>query len=170
MTDQLRDRMSHNASTVELMLQSSLTFNSNGNLLSDDRTKPTFSRLVSINTTPFTRTQCVCSHHQTPDQYEEEYIRRLELDCYKDLKPLVISGTVFDATWAMVARLNHTAERVAKNDSSGCNHFPGRLVPLEHFDYTNKRMGCVMRNSYSEVKFAGITVSSVLLIMVFFMI
>ena len=91
-------------------------------------------------------------------------MRRLELDQYKEqnLTLLVNSGTVFDAAWAMALALNHTAERVARNDSSGCSHLPGQLVPLEQFDYSNERMGCVMKNSYSSVKFAGITVSYVL--------
>ena len=88
-----------------------------------------------------------------------EYTRRLEMGHYKNLTKLITSGTVFDAVWAMALALNHTAERVVKNDSSGCSHLPGRLVPLEQFDYSNKRMGCVMMDSYTRVKFIGITVS-----------
>ena len=45
------------------------------------------------------------------------------------------------------------------NDSSGCEDYHGELVPLEKFNYRNKMMGCVIRRSLGNVKFAGITVS-----------
>ena len=45
------------------------------------------------------------------------------------------------------------------NDSSGCEDYPGELVPLEEFNYRNKMMGCVLRSSIENLKFAGITVS-----------
>ena len=96
---------------------------------------------------------------QTPGQYTAEYARRLQLDRYKNLIPLAQSGSVFDATWSMALGLQLTLETVAQNNSSGCDHLPGELVPLEQFDYQNERMGCVMRRSYSSVSFRGITVS-----------
>ena len=54
--------------------------------------------------------------------------RRLQLNYYKEqnLTLLVNSGTVFDAAWAMALALSHTADRVARNDSSGCSHLPGQ--------------------------------------------
>ena len=48
------------------------------------------------------------------------------------------------------------------NDSSGCEDYPGKLVPLEEFNYRNKMMGCVILRSMGNVKLAGITVSSTL--------
>ena len=45
------------------------------------------------------------------------------------------------------------------NDSSGCEDYPGELVPLEEFNYHNKMMGCVFWRSLGNVKLAGITVS-----------
>ena len=100
---------------------------------------------------------------QTPDQYNVEYARRLKLDRYKNLIPIAISGTVFDATWSMALSLQLTLESVAQNNSSGCDHLPGKLVSLEHFDYMNEKMGCVMRRSYSRVSFRGITVSIIII-------
>ena len=35
----------------------------------------------------------------------------------------------------------------------------GNLVKLENFDYQNKMMGCILRESFHEVNFTGITVS-----------
>ena len=48
------------------------------------------------------------------------------------------------------------------NDSSGCEDYPGELVPLEKFNYRNKMMGCVILRSMGNVTLAGITVSSTL--------
>ena len=59
----------------------------------------------------------------------------------------------------MALGLHGASEKVRRNDSSGCNHFPGELTPLEEFDYRNDLMGCVLRNSFQEVNFTGITVS-----------
>ena len=69
----------------------------------------------------------------------------------------------FDAIWALAIGLDGASERVRKNDSSVCGHLPGKLVPLEEFDYQNERMGCVMQRSIAEVDFAGITVSDIMI-------
>ena len=45
-----------------------------------------------------------------------------------------------------------------RNDS-GCEGLPGDLVPLEKFDYTNERVGCILRQGFAEVNFFGLTVS-----------
>ena len=65
----------------------------------------------------------------------------------------------FDVIWAMALGLHNASERVRKNDSSGCGHLPGELIPLEEFDYQNQMMGCVLQKSIAEVDFTGITVS-----------
>ena len=58
----------------------------------------------------------------------------------------------------MALGLDHALERVNRNDSSGCDHLPGKLVPLEKFDYHNELMGCVLKKSFHRVNFTGITV------------
>ncbi len=59
----------------------------------------------------------------------------------------------------MALGLHSASEKVVMNDSNGCDHLNGELVPLEHFDYLNDMMGCVLRNSFQQVNFRGITVS-----------
>ena len=78
----------------------------------------------------------------------------------QNLTEFIISGSEFDATWAMALGLQNASERVRRNDSRGCDHLPGRLVPLEDLDYMNQRMGCVLIDSFQHVRFPGVTVSS----------
>ena len=82
----------------------------------------------------------------------------------QNLTEFILSGSLYDATWAMALGLHAASERVRMNDSSGCGHLPGELVPLEEFDYHNERMGCVLHDSFHQVDFNGITVSHYLLI------
>ena len=63
----------------------------------------------------------------------------------------------------MALGLDHALERVSRNDSSGCDHLPGKLVPLENFDYYNELMGCVLKKSFHQVNFTGITVRLVIM-------
>ena len=65
----------------------------------------------------------------------------------------------YDAAWAIAVGLHNASERVKMNDSSGCGHLPGKLVPLDKFEYRNTMMGCVLRRSIAEVDFIGITAS-----------
>jgi hypothetical protein len=71
---------------------------------------------------------------------------------------LVIAATGFDAVWAIALGLHNVSARIKANNSSGCDHLPGELVPLEEFDYLNDKMGCVLHRSFQEVSFSGITV------------
>ena len=98
---------------------------------------------------------------QTPEEYEREYARRLQTERYQllNLTEFVSAGTEFDGIWAMALGLHEASERVRVNDSSGCEGLEGRLVPLENFTYLNDRMGCVLRRSFQQVSFLGITVS-----------
>lgn len=75
-----------------------------------------------------------------------------------NLTEFIVAESEFDAIWVMALGLHSASERVRMNDSSGCDHLPGELVPLEEFDYVNDRMGCVLRNSFQQVRFRGITV------------
>ena len=70
-----------------------------------------------------------------------------------------IAGLAFDVVWAMALGLNDTAQRIARNDDSGCKHLSGDLLPLEDFDYTNERLGCLMQQSMRHLNFTGLTVS-----------
>ena len=68
-------------------------------------------------------------------------------------------GVVFDAVLALAQGLMGAADRVSRNDSSGCESVPGELVPLEEFSYFKDRMGCILRQSLAKVSFVGVTVS-----------
>ena len=59
----------------------------------------------------------------------------------------------------MALGLNATVQRIAQDDDSGCEDLPGDLVPLEDFDYTNERLGCIMKQSMRDINFTGLTVS-----------
>ncbi len=86
---------------------------------------------------------------------------RLQEERYQmqNLTRFVSTGTEYDAVWAMALGLHNASERVRVQDSSGCEDLPGNLVPLEQFDYLNEKLGCVLRNSFQQVSFRGITVS-----------
>ena len=94
------------------------------------------------------------------NQFDDEYLRRLQEPRYRErnLRPTSAPGLLYDAIWAMAMSLQNVSERVRRNDSSGCSHLPGELVPLDQFDYANELMGCLMRNSYYNIDFSGITV------------
>ena len=79
---------------------------------------------------------------------------------YRQYEPLRgLGGLAFDVVWAMALGLDATAQRIAQGNNSGCGHLPGDLVPLEDFDYSNKRLGCLMRQSMRNLNFTGLTVS-----------
>ena len=59
----------------------------------------------------------------------------------------------------MAIGLDNTMKRIAVRNDSGCEKLSGDLVPLEQFDYTNQKVGCLLRQSFAEVNFLGITVS-----------
>ena len=95
------------------------------------------------------------------NEFDDEYLRRLQEPRYRvrNLRPTSAPGLLYDAVWAMAIALQNVSERVRRNDSSGCSKLPGELVLLEQFDYENELMGCMMRNSYYDITFTGITVS-----------
>ena len=109
----------------------------------------------------WSRLEYINDFFQTPEDYEKEYTQRLQEERYQalNLTEFIIAGSEFDAIWSMALGLHNASEIIRMNDSSGCDHLPGKLVPLEEFNYLNDRMGCVLRNSFQQVNFRGITVS-----------
>ena len=77
----------------------------------------------------------------------------------QNLTEFILSGSSYDAVWALALGLHYASERVSSNDSNGCDHLSGNLVSLERFDYKNELMGCILRKSFHQVTFTGITVS-----------
>ena len=61
--------------------------------------------------------------------------------------------------WSIALGLDITSKKIRAGNDSGCENLYGELVPLEMFDYANVKLGCIMRMSFDEVKFTGVTVS-----------
>ena len=97
---------------------------------------------------------------QTSDEFKEEYDSLVNSPKYEDIDPLSVIGVAYDSVWAMAIGLDTASERVRTGNDSGCDHLPGDLVPLEEFDYSNAKMGCVLNESFLETSFMGITVSA----------
>ena len=70
-----------------------------------------------------------------------------------------IAGVAYDAAWSIAIGLDIAIKKIATGNDSGCENLTGDLVPLEHFNYTNEKVGCIMKQSFSEVEFIGLTVS-----------
>ena len=66
---------------------------------------------------------------------------------------------VHEGIWSLAIGLDNAAKRISMRNDSGCEELPGDLVPLEEFDYSNERVGCILRQGFAEVNFLGITVS-----------
>ena len=72
---------------------------------------------------------------------------------------LSVSGVAYDTIWSLALGLDYTAKRVTQKNESGCENLFGDLVPLEEFNYTNQKMGCIMKSGLAELEFKGVTVS-----------
>ena len=74
-----------------------------------------------------------------------------------------IAPLTYDAVWTLAFALNSTMEMVNTGDISetGCDQqiLSGELVPLEHFNYSNSLMGCVMHWNIQQTNFSGVSVS-----------
>lgn len=93
---------------------------------------------------------------QTPEEFEKLYADRINATDYRFYSRY---GLSYDATWAIALGLNTTLTRIENNDTSGCKDVPGSIVPLTDFEYNNTMMGCLLRQSYHQTSFSGVTVS-----------
>ena len=59
----------------------------------------------------------------------------------------------------MALGLDRAIDKIAQNNDSGCENLVGDIVPLEEFNYTNEKLGCILQESLAETQFTGITVS-----------
>ena len=98
---------------------------------------------------------------QTPAEFLARYSAAIHNFTFNNVKimPASVPNIGFDLVWAMALGLNKTAERVAQLDDSGCEDLSGDIVPLEDFDYSNEKMGCILRQSIGSIKFDGLSVS-----------
>ena len=61
--------------------------------------------------------------------------------------------------WSTAIGLDNAVKRIAMKNDSECEELPEDLVPLEEFDYTNEKVGYILRQGFAEVNFYGLTVS-----------
>ena len=82
-------------------------------------------------------------------------------DRYSNYTALNFFGNAYDAMWVVAYGLD-MVDRWAMNgttDDDCESNYPGELVRLYEFIYTNQKMGCYMRKAFHKVNIVGITVS-----------
>ena len=97
---------------------------------------------------------------QTHIQFENMYGNRATEENYTVHTAVAVLG--FDAVWALATALNKTAAMVQSGNirETGCEgRTEGDLVPLEHFNYSNGLMGCVIQWNLQNTNFLGASVS-----------
>ena len=69
-------------------------------------------------------------------------------------------GRAYDAVWILAVALNHTIAMVKSGNinGTGCENISGSLVPLEQFQYSNEKMGCLMQYNIQMANFTGVSV------------
>ena len=93
---------------------------------------------------------------QTPDAFEVEYMKRANEGGFE-----ILDVRLYDIMWMLAIALNNTMSMVRSGDISetGCGNVPGSLVPLEEFNYTNERMGCLIQWNLQTTDYTGVSVS-----------
>ena len=69
---------------------------------------------------------------------------------------------LYDVMWALALALNRTDAMIkggADINGTGCEDVPGSVVPLELFNYSNKKLGCLIQWNIQRTNFSGLTVS-----------
>ena len=73
----------------------------------------------------------------------------------------VQAGVMYDVIWVLALALNKTMTMINSGDISAtnCGNIPGSLVPLEQFNYSNERVGCLIQWNLQQTSFYGVSVS-----------
>ena len=68
---------------------------------------------------------------------------------------------LYDAVWILASALNRTMAMVKSGDinGTGCENTSGSLAPLEQFQYSNEKMGCLIQYNIQITNFSGVSVS-----------
>ena len=90
--------------------------------------------------------------------FEDEYSKRAISGGFDVLDAGV---RLYDVIWVLALALNNTMTMVGNDDISqtSCSNVSGSLVPLEEFNYTNEKMGCVIQWNLQQTNFSGGSVS-----------
>ena len=72
----------------------------------------------------------------------------------------VLAGVMYDVIWVLALALNNTMTMINSNDISptDCSDIPGDLAPLEHFNYSNEKIGCLIQWNLQQITFNGVSV------------
>ena len=93
-------------------------------------------------------------------KFEEEYEIRAARNGYNTINHGI---GLYDVIWVLATALNKTITMTnngaANINETGCERFPGELVPLENFTYANEMMGCLVQWNLQNTNFSGLTVS-----------
>ena len=73
----------------------------------------------------------------------------------------VLAGVMYDVIWVLALSLNKTMTMINSGNinETNCENVSGSLVPLEHFNYTNEKIGCVIQWNLQRTNFNGVSVS-----------
>ena len=73
----------------------------------------------------------------------------------------VLAGVMYDVIWVLALSLNKTMTMINSGDinETNCENVSGSLVALEHFNYTNEKIGCVIQWNLQRTNFNGVSVS-----------
>ena len=98
--------------------------------------------------------------HKSLTVFMNEYEERAKRESY-----MVISQAyrLYDVLWVLALALNDTITMIDRGDDisrTGCDRVSGSLVPFEEFDYSNKKMGCLIQWNIQQTDFYGLTVSN----------
>lgn len=96
---------------------------------------------------------------QSLTEFRNEYEERAKLESYSIIDQ---AYKLYDVLWVLALALNDTVTMIDSGDVSetGCDGVPGSLqVPLEEFDYSNKKLGCLIQWNIQQTDFSGLTVS-----------
>ena len=91
--------------------------------------------------------------------FNEMYEERTRRDHYNTTSQ---AYKLYDVMWALALALNSTDAMVksgANISGTGCEDVPGSVVPLEMFEYSNKKLGCLIQWNIQRTNFSGLTVS-----------
>lgn len=97
------------------------------------------------------------NHVKTPQRFLSEYKNRCTQDKYYATDD---GGRAYDAAWVLALALNSTMAMVKRGNinGTGCENRSGSLLPLDQFNYTNEKMGCLIQWNIQRSNFSGVTV------------
>ena len=92
-----------------------------------------------------------------PQQFQAEYVSRARQYGYSVSDA---GGRAYDAIWVLALALNHTMAMVRSGNINGtdCENAIGTLVPLEKFEYSNEKMGCLIQWNIQQTNISGVSV------------